>query len=224
MSQMNFAQREALDAFEPQLARKGYRLLRDPSPGELPDFLRSAAPNAIALGGPPNLLIEVLARSSLEKPAYDASQVTRWNNLLANHADWRLEVVYAPQSMPLLQPATVDQIERRSGEVRRLAGEEPAGALLLAWSLLEAAVRVLEPERAYRALSPGGLIEFAGSMGYFNREQTQKLYEAGRRRNAFAHGDLGETPPTADEVESVLNLVAKLCGELRARETAPAAG
>ena len=216
MSAMATVEREALDAIEPRLASAGYRLVRRPDPLQLPDFLRDAAPDAVALGGPPNLLIEVVRRSAFDDVRVETGKIGRIKSSLAGHPDWRLEVILARQSVAAPKAASAAEIAQRIDEVRRLSASEPSGALLLAWSLLEAAVRGLEPDSGQPALSPGDLIELAVSLGYVSQGEGEVLRLMARRRNAIAHGDLS-APATAAEVADLLERVARLVEALRQR-------
>jgi len=224
MSAIASLERDALDAVEPRLANEGYRLVRSPSSTDLPEFLRSALPDAIALGGPPNLLIEVLVKSGSANVKSDSQRIQRLQDFLSGHPDWRLEVIYARSSTPPLEGASAEQIRRRYEEVRKLATTEPSGALILAWSLLEAVARALEPQRAQRALTPGAMIELLISSGYASETDGDALRSTGRLRNAIAHGDLSKPPPTAGEVQGVLDLVERLAGLLIGRKPAKVQG
>jgi REase_AHJR-like len=210
MSALASVEREALDVVESQLAGENYRFVRNPGPKDLPDFLRDAEPDAIALGGPPNLVIEVLNPSAARGLKLNALKVERLRASLSGHSDWRLEVVYARTSAALPSGASAEQIRRRHDEVGRLATIEPSGALLLAWGLLEAVMRALEPQRADRALTPGALIELLIGLGYLDEADGRTLRSRGNLRNAIAHGDLSTPPPTAADVQGVLDLVDKL--------------
>ena len=210
MSAVASVEREALDAFESQLRGANYRFVRNPGPTDLPDFLQSAQPDAIALGGPPNLLIEVLNPSAARGLKLNALKIEQLRSFLSGHSDWRLEIVYARSSAALPSGASTEQIRRRYDEVRNLASIEPSGALLLAWGLLEAVMRALEPQRADRALTPGALIELLIGLGYLDEADGQMLRSRGNLRNAIAHGDLSTPPPTAADVHGVLDLVDKL--------------
>lgn len=212
-------EREALAILEPRLNKNGYSLVRNPDPAELPQFLRNVRPDAIAMGGPPNLVIEVLASSSAGKARIDAQRVERLRELLAEHADWRLEVVYAPGSGSTPSIATPAQIRERLNDVRRLATHEPAGALLLGWAVLEATARRLEPQRAISGLTPGSMIELLVSLGHVPQSTSALLRVSGQLRNAIAHGDLTVAPPAPEDVDQLLDLVDGLIDRLNVRES-----
>jgi hypothetical protein len=202
-------EREALDAIEPRWRRQGYRIVRDPSGTELPEFLQSARPDAIAVGGPQNVVIEVLVQDGSPQSAGKGDKITKLNQLMAGHPDWRLEVVYAPKSEAAPPAASAADISARAKSVGAFAQQEPAGALLLAWSLLEAVARVVEPQRAARALAPGAIGELLVGLGHLEQRDGETLRETGRLRNAIAHGDLS-VQPTPAHVDAILDLVERL--------------
>lgn len=219
MSNSAALEREALEFLEPRLNKDGYSLVRNPSPADLPQFLRNFQPDAIAIGGPPNLLIEVLASSGAGKARIDALKVERLRALLAEHPDWRLEVVYARGSGSAPNIASLDQIQRRLDQVRQLAPHEPAGALLLAWALLEAAARLIAPERASAGLTPGSMIELLVGLGYVAQPASRLLRASGELRNAIAHGDLAVVPPAPDDIGALLDIVDGLVDVLKTRNS-----
>lgn len=216
MAGLALLERQMLDALEPRLTKDGYRLVRHPEARDLPPFLRNVAPDAVAVGRPPNLVIEVLANSGAARGSAESERVARLRSLLEGHPDWRLEVVYARSSNPIPMPAGPDEIRRRSKDVRKLSAAEPAGALLLAWSLFEAAVRRARPEDAALALTPGATIELVLSLGLLESSRAAALRKYGHSRNAIAHGDLSAELTTQDEVEDLLDWTEELLSQAEA--------
>lgn len=53
------AEEMALDQLEPELVRAGYRVIRQPSRSEVPEFFAGYRPDAIAIGSPRNIAIEI---------------------------------------------------------------------------------------------------------------------------------------------------------------------
>ena len=181
-------EREALDEFERRLAGQGYTLTREPGRPDLPAFLGNFRPDAIATGKEPQLLIEVITRRGSGR--VEATKVEQLRSLLRGHPDWRLEVVYAAQDAPPPNIVSIEAIERRFAEVRRLAATDRPAALIMAWSILEAAARALVPDRTDRSLTPGSIVELLTSLGYMTQPQADKLHDAARARNLIVHGDV----------------------------------
>ena len=213
-------EREALDEIERRLTLQGYALLRDPPRDALPSFLQAFTPDAIAIGKTPQLLIEVISRRA--SSSSEAMKVRQLQGLLKDHPEWRLEVVYAGSSAPIMVPETPDAIRARLAEVRTLARVDRRAGLIMAWSVLEAVARVVEPERTSKALTPATVVELMASLGYVVESEAETLRTAGRARNQIVHGDLGLEVSEA-EVDGVLEILDELIGHvdrksLRARE------
>jgi len=50
MVSATLSERAALDSVESRWTKQGYRVIREPSPDQLPPFLRGLKPDAIAIG------------------------------------------------------------------------------------------------------------------------------------------------------------------------------
>lgn len=203
-------EREALATLELRLKNEGYRVITSPGPHDLPSFLANLRPDAVALGGPPNLLIEVFANLGSAKSRVHAEKIERLRRYLEDRPDWRLEVVYARGPASAVDIASPDQIMGRIHEVRKLAAIEPAGALVLGWSLLEAAARRLVPTRAQGVFAPAAIIEMLVGEGYLTQEQGMTLRAYANRRNEIAHGHLGGPTPSPKDVWQLLEIVTSL--------------
>lgn len=86
----------------------------------------------------------------------------------------------------------------------------------MGWALLEAIVRVLFPERAGRALTPGTAVELLASLGYITYDQANQLRAAGQVRNLVVHGDLAQRATVGqaeDLFETLDSLVALASGQ-----------
>jgi hypothetical protein len=187
-------ERAALDAIARLYAKNGYQVIQEPSPEQLPAFLRGFRPDAIAIGRTPALVIQVLRAHS----AAADTRVRQLQSLFADQPDWRLEVVYASSEGEPIEPATSDDIRDALGEARRLADAEPRAGLLLAWATLEAIGRKLEPRLAARGLSPRSLVDVLVSTGHMPQVEGGMLRRLGDARNAVAHGQLNLAPEAAD--------------------------
>lgn len=194
-----------LDTLEARWASEGYRLIRQPHPNELPAFLKGFQPDAIALGPEPSLVIEVLRSRSRSTD----TKVKQLQSLLAEHPDWRLEVIYAsPEGVPLAA-ATDHDVQAALDEAKHVAEIAPRPALLLTWSIFEAVGRRLEPGLAARSLTPGSLIDVMISTGRLPQADSHFLRQMAQARNAVAHGLLDLRPSRGD----VLRLI-EICDRL----------
>ena len=160
--------------------------------GDLPYFLRNFRPDAVATRGDENVVIEVSARSTYEKDR----QLGLLAEEVARHPGWKLEVVWVGSSVGAesagLRLPSVDEIRSRSAEMRRLYDEgEHAGALLILWSLLEAASghRLAEVDAEPRGpQTPIALVKDLVSFGHIDQEDYNRMKEIASLRNAIAHG------------------------------------
>lgn len=203
-SSQSTLEREALDELERRLVGQGYTLTREPRPPDLPAFLGNFQPDAIATGKEPQLLVEVITRRGSGRA--EATKVEQIRSLLRGHPDWRLEVVYATPNTPPPSIVSIEAIEKRFVEVRRLAATDRPAALIMAWSILEAAARALVPDRTARPLTPGSTVELLTSLGYMTQPQADKLREAAGARNLIVHGDVTvDVDPL--ELDDVLEIV-----------------
>jgi uncharacterized protein YutE (UPF0331/DUF86 family) len=200
-------EREALNEFARRLSGQGYKVVREPSRAELPDFLGSFQPDAIAIGKRPSLLIEVITRRG--SGVADVAKVEQLRSLIDGHPDWKLEVVYTAASTPLPSVASVDAIRRRYEDVERLSVTDRPAALIMAWSLLEAVTRAIVPDLTKRGLSPASIVELLASHGYIAQSKADVLQHAGRLRNLIVHGDVTIDVPSV-ELENVFDIVVGL--------------
>ena len=197
----------ALNALEPRWRKLGYTLVREPSPEQLPPFLKGFRPDAIAIGADPQLVIEVLSKRG--GPA--ATRVKQLQSLFAGHTDWRLELVYLGADDPAIAAVSADDIRKALERLRPLVEREPGAALLMAWATLEAAGRFLEPGLASRGLSPRSLVDLLVSNGHVLQPEGAELRRLGDQRNALAHGQINAAP-TAAEVRGLMDLIDGLIG------------
>ncbi|MBI1683996.1 DUF4145 domain-containing protein [Caulobacter hibisci] len=199
-----------LDSLEARWASEGYQLIREPKREQLPAFLRGFQPDAIAVGRAPSLVIEVMRSRS---PSAD-TKVRQLQSLFADHPEWRLEVIYAsPEGVPMTI-ATNQEVRVALDEVRRVTDVAPRAALLMAWSILEAICRRLEPNLMARSLSPRSLIDVVISTGRLPQTEFQFLRQMADMRNAVAHGLLDREPSRA-EVQRLIQISDTLNGEPR---------
>ncbi len=117
--------------------RKGYEFTLYPKPGELPDFLKDYGPDAVATSNAGSVVISVNRFGEEQAPLVElAGEIRR-------HPGWRLDVVFPEKPHPKLPIHDADEIAMRLPAARRMFDQgERAAALLLLWSLLEAATRL----------------------------------------------------------------------------------
>ena len=203
----------ALDRLAPQLEAEGYRVIRQPAAGDLPDFLAGRRPDAIAVGKKPCLVIEVLRKEG----SIALKKVRDLRVLLKGQEDWDLKVYYFSSMEPLLEPvsdaATCDAV----AAARSVVETEPRAALLFAWSILEATTRVRTNAADPRPLNPNSLVNLLVGEGYVDQDTGAELFRMAKVRSQVAHGQI-DIAPRAEDVRFLLAVAEDVSGNLRAAE------
>jgi len=206
-------ERYALDVFEPIWRQKGYTIVREPSPQQLPNFLKGLRPDAIATGAEPSLVIEVAAGQGAGKE----TRLQRLKSALDGHKDWRLEIVYVGSEGAPIKPASLQATRTALQRARMLAAEEPEAALLLAWAAVEAVGRLLEPNLTEFSLGALALVDLLVGYGHLSQEDGVALRALALQRNRVAHGELEIAPPI-ENVETLVDIADRLVGAAAARQ------
>ena len=195
------SEREAIRQYADWYSRQGYQVSIEPSPRELPEFLRTLAPDLIAHRDDENVVVEIKTSS----PA-SFEQVQRLARALEHRAGWKLRVVYAdlpdPEWAPPSElPATADLMARLDGLSAKAGADDPNRLhFLLLWSIIEAAARHrlsalnISPTRR---ISSSALTKMLLTEGIIEEGEYLVLRKALAVRNAIAHGFLNQTVDTA---------------------------
>lgn len=192
-----------LERLRSQYEADGFTFTVSPERSDLPDFLGSYVPDAIARKGDISIAIEV---KRYQTPATQTS-LRKIRRLFEGHDDWRFNVVFAggedllPEVIPSMPPA---EIRRRMDEVAALVdlGHRQA-AFLLAWSLLEAVLNSQSREQTGRPRGAGTVVQSLAMNGLIGPETERRLRGLVDLRNRIVHGDLS-AEPTSAEVQVVL--------------------
>jgi uncharacterized protein YutE (UPF0331/DUF86 family) len=188
-----------------QYTDKGYAFIVHPGPENLPPFLGSYTPDAIALKPGANVAIEVLQRPR----SADRRPLTELRQLFDGHNDWQFVVSHMgsdPLQRLTIPAASLADMQRQMEDVEALAAQgQHRAAFVMAWSLLEAALHRIESDRR-KPLMPGTVVQSLAMLGYIEPENEQRIRPLVELRNRVVHGDLG-AEPTADDIEAVLSAV-----------------
>jgi hypothetical protein len=171
---------------------RGYEVIEEPSPEQLPDFLAGYHPDLLIRRGDNAIIVEVKSRSSLAKDP----QIRELARLLQTKPHWDFELVVVGEGEQFsapegARPFARDDILQGIEEAERLvASGFSAAALLLAWSSLEATVRLLiEAEGiVLHRLSPIYILKQAVINGVISRADYNFLANVVKYRNALVHG------------------------------------
>ncbi|MFI4988204.1 MAG: hypothetical protein ACHQF3_12260 [Alphaproteobacteria bacterium] len=204
------SEREAIAKAADDLVRQGYEVVREPDRSALPDFLRNFRPDLIAHRGDEHLVVEVKSNWFDQEPR-------QWRALaeeVGRHPGWQLRLVLSgPRQEEIPPPSSLGEIEAKLGSTRGLyeAGERGA-ALLLLWSLLEAASHHRLSELGAppdRSKTPLALLKDLVSFGLLEQEEYDKLRPVTALRNAIAHGRA--TMPVDRKIfDALVDLVQRL--------------
>ena len=197
-----------LESLRARYEDQGFTFTVAPDSRELPDFLGSYTPDALARKPGLNIAIEVKRDQTL------ATQRSLQNirRLFEGHPDWQFNVAFIgtdPLERIKIPPSTPAMVRSRVDEVRRLSGEgHHRAAFVMAWSLLEAALHSVGGEASRKPRTPGTLVQTLAMNGYIEPETERRMRSLIELRNRIVHGDLNAEPAAAD-VELVLSAISE---------------
>lgn len=207
------SEREAIRQYADWYSHRGYQVSVEPAPRELPEFLRTLAPDLIARRGGENIVVEIKTSS----PA-SFEQVQRLARALENRAGWKLQVVYAdladPEWAPPSELPDIPELANRLASVGKADAESDQSRLqfLLLWSIIEAAARhrlsalKIPPTRR---ISSSALLKMLVTEGLIEEDDYTVLRRGLAVRNAIAHGFLNQ-PVDAALFEELRNAAGLL--------------
>jgi len=171
---------------------RSFEVIEEPSPDQLPDFLSAYRPDLLIRKGDVAIVVEVKTRASL---AADP-QVRELAQLLQKHPGWSFELVVVGEQEKLDTPEAAHPFDRvEIQQNMQTAGELldsgfPEAGFLLAWSGLEATVRLLAEEEGISLdrFTPLYLLKKAVTNGVISRDDYNLLMSALKYRNAVVHG------------------------------------
>ncbi|MBT9369191.1 hypothetical protein [Rhizobium sp. CSW-27] len=195
----------ALSVMSGRWEKLGYQLVIAPDPNDLPDFLRPLKPQAIAINRLPRLAIFVMRTQNQNSDI----RLGQMRTVFEAHPEWQMEVVYDTQETIELERVAPGELKSAINSLEALASVEPRAAVLLGWSVIEAATRRLEPDLADRGLPPASLVELLISSGHLEQQDGEPMRRLARMRNALAHGQL-DTVPVPSDIDYLLATARRL--------------
>ena len=171
---------------------QGYEVIEEPSQEQLPSFLAGYHPDLLIRKPDETVVVEVKSRASL--PA--EPQIKELVRLLRAQPGWSFELVVLDTKEQLDVPAGARPFGRPDillyiAEIERVLEFGFAkAALVLAWSIAEATVRLLAEQEGLRLdhYASHYIIKQAMMNGIISREDYRFLLKALQYRNAYAHG------------------------------------
>jgi hypothetical protein len=193
---------------------RGYEVLVEPRPDQLPTFLASFRVDILARSAEENVIVEVRTQESLA----NAPELDLIAQALHNKPSWRFELVVTnprDRSFMHFKDATslnYLDIVSRLREARHLSDQEHGeAALLLAWSATEALLRYIADSEAIPVTQHNSsqIIKSLFTYGVLDKEQYQTLQEGLDARNMVVHG-YRERSSLADTVVQLLYVADQL--------------
>lgn len=172
--------------------QRGYKVIIEPSPKQLPEFLTTFRPDLIAENPSESVVIELKSFDKARPEEYWSKLATT----IQQHPGWRFELIVndmAKRQRP--ETITRDKINKLLEEGQRLAKERTLNAsLLLMWSAAEAAMRLASKSHDVDLpdLRPATVISRLYTDGVLERREFDFLLDCMRIRNTIAHGFSGE--------------------------------
>jgi uncharacterized protein YutE (UPF0331/DUF86 family) len=200
------AERQVLNRLRAQYEAKGFEFLVEPGSQDVPAFLGSYRPDAIARGGDTSIAFEIRQRRGDRGEA----SLQELKRRFEEHPDWQFVVVYAaddPLKSASIAAASKEDIRKRVEAVRALDAQgEHRGAFVLAWGLLEASLLNIEQRRTAKPRTPGTVVQSLAMLGLLDSEAAHKMRPLISLRNRVVHGDL-TAEPASEDVQIVLAAV-----------------
>lgn len=171
---------------------RGYEVIEEPSQEQLPSFLTGYHPDLLLRKASEAVVVEVKSRGSLAKEP----EIRQLARLVRTQPGWSFELMVVDKGEQLetledAHPFTREDILRGIEETGRLLASGYAeAALLRAWSVAEATVRLLVEEEglAVERPTPQFMLKQAVMNGVISREDFRLLIQSLKHRNALVHG------------------------------------
>ena len=179
-------------ALAEEYRHKGYDVIETPRQEQLPQFLSGYHPDLLIRKDNEATVVKVKTRSSLTKEP----RLKDLARILRAKQGWNFELVILGEDVQLDTPEGAISFEK--GDIRRgletakqlLTSGASEAALLIAWSRVEALVRLIAEEEKVKLnqLAPSYLLKQAVTNGLISREDYQLLTRIVKYRNAVVHG------------------------------------
>ncbi|WP_186417068.1 hypothetical protein [Bosea sp. CS1GBMeth4] len=207
-AQASLQESEFLESLRSRYEQQGFSFKIHPASNDLPAFLGSYRPDAIAQKPGVNVAIEVKSQNSTTIQ----ESLQRIRKLFDGHPDWRFDVVFMGASQVqriAIRPGSPSKLRARIDEVNKMTSQgQHRAAFVMAWSLLEAALHSKAPETANKPLTPGTVLQTLAMNGYIEPQLERRVRSLIDLRNRIVHGDVDVEPAPAD-VQLVLSAISE---------------
>lgn len=207
-------EREKLLQLAEDYRHQGYDISFNPRPEDLPPFLKSYRPDLVVYREDEAVVVEVKSHAALTSPA--ETSLSQLAQVIQSQPGWRLELVVIDSQEDTLARNAANSLKKSEilaqfALVSDLASKHPESAFLYAWSLTEAACRLVTEHEglSLKSTNPLYLIKQLITAGVISRADYQYLLEVLSSRNLVAHGFRAQ-PITEDSVHELVNITKKL--------------
>jgi len=212
-------EREKLVKLAEEYRNQGYEVAFHPNSEDMPSFLKNYRPDMIVRRGDESVVVEVKSRSSLN--SFPSEYLSGLAKVIEQNQGWRLDLVmdnsqdtvpYPSKSEGSLQK---EEIEARLSLLKQISTQNSESAVLYAWSLVEATLRLLaeKEELGLKKSDPLYLVTYLTHEGVISRSEYKLLMDALSLRNTIAHG-FKTTQLTANSVYEIIETTEKLLEDL----------
>jgi len=198
--------------------KNGYKVIIEPSRGDIPSFIKNYQPDIIATSDNDNVIIEVKTRTDFST----IETLRDVADIINKRENWRFELI-----VTTTKQETQSETEKRALELEQFEIEENlkavksilkqdlfSSAFILLWAALESIARqqLLVDKKNLNNKAPLVLIKTLFSFGYLTRTDLESLEKLFVIRNQIVHGykTKGLDKKT---VERLLTIVEKLKSE-----------
>ena len=192
MATIGSLERQRTRAIAGEYRSKGYEVIEEPTQEQLPDFLSGYHPDLLVRKGDEARVVAIKSRASLAQEP----QIRDLARLLQTKPNWNFELVLLGEKEQMSLPEGAYAFDREDILSGMQASERllelgfSEAALLLAWSSLEATMRLLAvaEDIVLDRLNPVYILNQAVMHGVISRDEYNFLTKAMQYRNALVHG------------------------------------
>jgi hypothetical protein len=214
----NVRQERAIEKVAAQYRSRGYDVIVEPTPRELPEWLSDFRPDILARSDQEQVVVEVKAANAVRGEDWLAFLA----DAVGQHEGWRFEFVNVPgprRTRTTEEPLTVvgsRHVQEYADAAREL---EKAGykeqAFVLAWTAFEGAFRTAFDRDRVKvgSANPTSVLKTLWSMGYLpERSDQNRLERLWEVRNRLVHGYTIDYQSEGD-IDYLLELSSRLLAE-----------
>lgn len=177
-----------------QYRRDGYRVAAPPTIEDLPDFLAGFMPSVLAQKDGENVVVAIVDKARLN---HERHFLAYWLAKVNAEPGWRFDLVITDSSpwtdkvVGDAREQEIEELRQRNHDIRAALGQGPLEpACLFAWSLLEAALRLVARGSLTPLTNnmPTYVINHLYTEGAISSGELEKLQRLMAIRNSVAHG------------------------------------